>query len=102
MDLNKFSLGAKKNVKKEINVDVTYKHIIGFFFFLILLVMFIMILLTKFNIGIEEMKLECRNGTFETITHGQEFYCGQHYSILNGTISESGYKNMENLIKNGK
>lgn len=102
MDFNKFSLGSKKNIKKEINVDVNYKHIIGFFIFLLILVSMIMILLSKFNIGVEDRQLQCSNGSLETITHNKEFYCGVHYSTLKGSISESSYNHIEEVIKNGE
>ena len=104
--VSRISLGSKKpqdELRKEIDINVTPKHLVVFFLILIVLSIAISIVLAKYTtIGSETLSFKCNDGTVETITPSKEYYCGQHYSELKGLLPEQKYLKVEELINNGQ
>ena len=98
MAFDKMSLGSK-NPKKTIKVDVTKKHI--FYFFGVILLIVLIVYIALINLGfynVEEMKVSCVNGAEEQVIEGKTYYCGEHYSVLKGSVNDKSYKIMEEII----
>ena len=105
MGIKTFSIGASgknKKPKREINVTVKPRHLVYSFLGLIGFVMCIFLLLNHFGLTeINKIELSCDDGTKEEVILGQEYYCGDHYTILNGTIPKQTFNNLEEVIQHG-
>lgn len=96
-----YSMGSKKpkdKLRKEINIDVTKKHIVGFVLFIFVVVFLIALALEHSGVFEEELSFGCIDGEEEKIKEGVEFYCGEHYSVIQDKVSPEQYQKIEEII----
>lgn len=95
--LKDFSMGSKRENAKQVTVKVTPLKVIIFFFVLICLGVGVTKLLepTIKEMYPNEMAIGCVNGSKEVVEFGKEFYCGDHFSVLENT---KDYKKLQSII----
>lgn len=99
-----FTFGSTKppeKLRKQIDIDVTWKHFIIFFIILLCWLMFIHFILGVLGFHQEELFFTCTDGTKELIEQGREMYCGKHYSAIEGLVSNEEYQKVKEVIING-
>jgi hypothetical protein len=95
------SIGSKKEGAKEVTVKVTRGKIFIFLIFCVALAYGISSL-TANLFDNDILYVECKNGTKENITFMKEYYCGSHYTIMEGAVPNNKYEQVVNRIVMGE
>jgi len=96
---DKFSIGSKREGAKEITLNITKKKVVIFLLILLALAYLAAVVLednVKEALG-EEMIIGCINGTKEPVQYGEEYYCGDHYTVLQGKVQS--YDELVGIIR---
>ena len=95
----KWEIGKKKNYKREITLNFNVKHIAVMFIVLVGIVLGISYALIQSGLVDTDTDMQCADGTTDKLEKGKEYYCGVHYSELEGSISPKLYNYIKRVAE---